>query len=235
MNTPFKWQNFDHFYNTVRKRTRDQLGDGFEFEELKSICSFLFELSNKLDLDKYLDPTGMFISKIKQIRAPKDYLSMMKQYQSISSKDDIDYFIGKLAKQEKMTRSLDAFTTFFRKKKKYIFKPSELIPKEPGLYFLYNEKKELIYIGKSINLSSRAYSSYLERNAKYIKVMLTKTKADAHIFEPYCISIYAPLYNAEFKTRDRPTFELELPLLSDFIILECDVLDIEADYKSSVL
>lgn len=235
MNKVFKWQDFAHFYNTVRRRTRDQLGEGFEFEELKDICLFLFDLSGKLDPEKYMDPTGMLISKIKQTRVPKDYLSMMKGYQSISSKDDVDWFVSSLVKKERRAIKLDELTTFFNKKKKYVFKPTELIPKGPGLYFLYNEEKELIYIGKSTNLSSRAYSSYLERNAKYIKVMLTKTKADAHIFEPYCISIYTPLYNAEFKTNDSPTFELELPPLSDFIILECDVMDAEINYERSIL
>jgi len=34
-------------------------------------------------------------------------------------------------------------------------KDIQLIPKEPGLYYLYNQNKELVYIGKSINLFKR--------------------------------------------------------------------------------
>lgn len=77
-----------------------------------------------------------------------------------------------------------------------------------GLYFLFDENKKLIYIGKSKNLGSRILASTKERKAFYLKYKLTHTKSDANILELYYISIYKPILNSDSKEDDDVTFKL---------------------------
>jgi hypothetical protein len=65
-----------------------------------------------------------------------------------------------------------------------------------GLYFLYNENKDLLYIGKSTSLGDRIISSIIERRIKgFVCVALTKTSADIHFYEPYYIIREKPKLN----------------------------------------
>lgn len=220
MNSTFQWQDFSHFRNTVRKRIKEQLGNGFEFDELEDICSFLFFTASELDLSEYLNPTGVFIAEIKQVKTPDQYLDLMKKYWRILQQESIDYFKNGSPKLKSNDKSLNELFVAFKGGKKYVVKTNnDLIPNKPGIYFLFNAEKELIYIGKSQNLSTRVYASYFDKKAEYARIMVTETKADANILEPYCIAIHSPLHNCEFKTGDKPTFVLELPALGDFIKL----------------
>lgn len=79
---------------------------------------------------------------------------------------------------------------------------------KPGVYFLYNEEKELIYIGKSYKLNSRLPSSIRQRNAIFASVMVTKTEADANILEPYYISLMAPELNEDLTTIEIPSIKI---------------------------
>lgn len=88
-----------------------------------------------------------------------------------------------------------------------------------GLYFLFDENKELIYIGKSRNLSSRVPKSIKERKGFYLKYKLTSTMSDANILELYYISKLKPKLNKDSKESDDTTFEINYKFLekSDFI------------------
>ncbi len=88
-----------------------------------------------------------------------------------------------------------------------------------GLYFLYNENKELIYIGKSKNLGSRILTSTKERKAFYLKYKETHTKSDANILELYYIAKYKPSLNSDSKENDDTTLNLNYSFKqeSDFI------------------
>jgi len=85
----------------------------------------------------------------------------------------------------------------------------EKLEMKAGIYFLFNETKELIYIGKSINLGTRVLSSIRERGAFYVSVAFTKSKSDMHVYEPYFILKEKPLLNSEFKEFDKLTIKLE--------------------------
>lgn len=91
--------------------------------------------------------------------------------------------------------------------------------KSPGVYMFYNRNKELIYIGKSINLSQRLIGSALEKEtAMYATVKETKTYADCGIYEMYYIGLYKPKLNSDGMTDDYPTFELpELGSVAEMI------------------
>lgn len=82
---------------------------------------------------------------------------------------------------------------------------------KPGIYRFYNDKKELIYIGRSVDLFSRVFSSAKERNPKYVDFIICKTQADAYIIEPYLISLFKPLLNSEFKSDSLPTLKIDFP------------------------
>lgn len=91
-----------------------------------------------------------------------------------------------------------------------------------GLYFLYDENKNLIYIGKSKNLGSRILNSVKERQGFYLKYKLPLTKSDTNILELYYISKLKPVLNSESKEVDDTTFEIDYKFLeeSDFILIK---------------
>lgn len=214
----FQWSDSLHFENTARKRIRETLGDEFVFEELSLICSSLYDLSNSLDLEENMNPTGAFISELKQAKTPQHYRQLIIKYVDIVNGKYEGYFRkGTLhLKGTKRQSFKDIFVGYLSNRKIKTVRDNENIPDLPGVYFLYDENKKLIYIGKATCLSTRVYSSCFERSAVFVRTMVTKTKADAHIFEPYLIAIHKPILNYEFKTDDKPTFVLDLPPLGDF-------------------
>jgi hypothetical protein len=101
---------------------------------------------------------------------------------------------------------------------------------KPGVYFLYNDEKELIYIGKSCKLNMRLSSSIRQRNALFVRVMVTKTEADANILEPYYISLMSPPLNGDLITLDRPSFTIN----HDFIQSEMkEIYDLDGIIKNN--
>jgi len=93
------------------------------------------------------------------------------------------------------------------------FKLLKDILKTSGLYFIYNEKKELIYIGKSGNVGNRIITSVRSENlqgeAYYINVKMLENKSDVNLYELYYISKFKPIYNREGKEEDDTTLELD--------------------------
>lgn len=81
----------------------------------------------------------------------------------------------------------------------------ELIPEEPGIYYFYNEKGDLIYIGKSRNLHQRI-STHLSNNTTSRAMEMRDLVADidwestgneliALLRESFEIKNYKPIYN----------------------------------------
>ena len=81
-----------------------------------------------------------------------------------------------------------------------------------GVYFIYDDKNELVYIGKSTScLLSRALKSAEERKTlNFSKIELREciNKSDVAIYEAYYISLYKPIYNSELVFNDIPSIEL---------------------------
>jgi len=80
-----------------------------------------------------------------------------------------------------------------------------------GLYFIYDNRKELIYIGKSRDLGMRIRGSIKERTKyypSYVSVAFTKSVADMHVYEPYYILKMNPLLNVEFREYEGLTLKL---------------------------
>lgn len=77
---------------------------------------------------------------------------------------------------------------------------------QPGVYRMYNEDTEVIYVGKAKNLKNRVSSYFkgtpdsaktrsLVRNIKSMDVTVTRTEAEALILENNFIKKYRPKYN----------------------------------------
>jgi hypothetical protein len=89
---------------------------------------------------------------------------------------------------------------------------------KPGLFFLYNIDKELMFIGKSSQLSGKIIDSVWERNIDgYLSVAHTKTKSDIHVYAPYYIVNEKPLLNESISETDHFSFELKPLEKSDLI------------------
>ncbi len=103
-----------------------------------------------------------------------------------------------------------------------------------GLYALFDVSKELIYLGKSIDLAKRIFESLKKHETGFFfRYAITNNEADANILEPYLISKADPPNNSEFKTKDKPTFTIPVPEWSEFIKVYPDE-DFELDdyYKA---
>ncbi|MCD7724310.1 MAG: hypothetical protein LUI12_01935 [Clostridiales bacterium] len=90
-----------------------------------------------------------------------------------------------------------------------------------GLYAFIGKDNVVLYIGKSIDLSSRIPKSYRERKdyAKINKVMyyVDDNMANVNIMEILLIAEYNPILNTESKTEDIPTkFYSGIDILNDF-------------------
>ena len=81
-----------------------------------------------------------------------------------------------------------------------------------GVYFIYDNDEELVYIGKSTSdLITRACVSAVQRvlgDFKKIELLEFNTKAETNIFEIYYISKLKPKFNSESNTKDILPFDL---------------------------
>ena len=84
------------------------------------------------------------------------------------------------------------------------------LPKKPGVYHFYNNKKEILYIGKAKSLKKRV-SSYFTKNHKNLKTknlilktvdincIILETEIDALLLENNLIKKHQPRYNILLK------------------------------------
>ncbi len=90
------------------------------------------------------------------------------------------------------------------------FKKESLIsiPEKSGVYFFYNIERELVYIGKAVNLRKRL-ASYFKSNyshgilfpesIEYIEYFITKNEKEAYFLERDFIKNKTPKYNIKLK------------------------------------
>lgn len=102
-----------------------------------------------------------------------------------------------------------------------------------GVYFIYNDNGELVYIGKSSNcLLTRSFQSAKDRNTlnfSKIEFRECKSKSDIAIYESYYISLYKPKYNSDLIFDDIPS--VKLPELDVSKIISRSVESEYATYK----
>lgn len=78
------------------------------------------------------------------------------------------------------------------------------LPQVAGVYFFYNEKKDLVYIGKSINIKKRVIQHFsgkdrkslkIQNYVKFIKYEETGSELIALLHESQLIKDYKPIFN----------------------------------------
>ena len=91
-----------------------------------------------------------------------------------------------------------------------LHKMAKALPQEPGVYLMYSDSNEIIYVGKAKNLKNRV-SQYFDGREKQIKVsnmvqnvdhfdfIITKSESDAFALECTLIKKYKPKYNILLK------------------------------------
>jgi len=86
----------------------------------------------------------------------------------------------------------------------------EMLPETPGVYQYFNDKDEIIYVGKAKNLKRRVSSYFnknhdsrktnvLVKNIAYLKYIVVDTPENALLLENNLIKKYQPRYNAMLK------------------------------------
>lgn len=86
----------------------------------------------------------------------------------------------------------------------------DMLPEKPGVYQFYNNKEEIIYVGKAKNLKKRVSSYFnkthessrtnvLVKNIASLKYIVVDTEEDALLLENNLIKRYQPRYNVQLK------------------------------------
>jgi hypothetical protein len=79
-----------------------------------------------------------------------------------------------------------------------------------GLFFLYNLNKDLLFIGKSLNLGTSILEAIADKNVEgYVAVALTQSHSDVYVYEPYYIIKEKPLLNTDINDDDKLTITLK--------------------------
>ena len=78
------------------------------------------------------------------------------------------------------------------------------LPNSPGVYFFHDQKENLVYIGKSINIRKRVQQHFSGRDRKSIKIQIHVKRIGyeimgseliALLYESELIKLHCPLYN----------------------------------------
>jgi len=89
--------------------------------------------------------------------------------------------------------------------------------KRIGVYFIYDDNDEVIYIGKSSNLDKRIKTSCDAKKGKYVRVAEMENKIDATIYESYYISKLSPKFNKYYSDYNQSSLYLPPIELGDKI------------------
>lgn len=157
------------------------------------LYEMLEEGNNNLEIEK-------FIRKfVKELLKLQEYLEGNNQLQNVLDEEFAEeYFIASL---EPMSVWGKEFSGEFEKDFK-------MYARSYGIYFIYDENEELIYIGKSKNLFERLANSLRERGGDKYSFALTETKSDYHLYEIYYIAKLEPKLNVDSAEQDELTVTL---------------------------
>ncbi len=101
-------------------------------------------------------------------------------------------------------------------------------PEKSGVYLLYNSKRELIYIGKALNLRNRLISYiqgkssqgiFFPENVEYFEFIVTTNEKEAFLLERDLIKSKKPKYNIKLRD-DKNFFYLRIKFDEDFPFMD---------------
>lgn len=153
--------------------------------DYKKMFSMTFEEIEKCDLNKYFEPKRFNLEQ-------KTKSENEKKKNKLKSQVDTAFrWSGYHIDKEKLVNNL-----------------CDVIDVS-GVYRIYNNNNELLYIGKSYNLASRIPSSMKERRGFAFDYAIIENKADTDIYEIYYICKLQPPLNEASNTGDIPTIVLQ--------------------------
>lgn len=222
-----RFESGSHMFNYARRMFWNSgrelpLGE----EKFERLCLAVYESADEFygetDNDK-----NFIIVRFDQSLTYKCSLMLREEADLISIEEFIKTYINQLIKLEKYIKGeekpegidFDFIANYFAKE----LKPIETWGKEYsenfladfkkyarvyGVYFIYGEQKELLYVGKSKNLFERLSNSLREKKGAYYSFAVTDTNADSHLYEIYYISKLKPSMNKDSVEEDGLTVTL---------------------------
>ena len=144
-----------------------------------------------------------FLAKKFKVKLPKE--KTKKSYFNFIALYDTKFkkFLKTSESKYEELKNIERREYYFCEKNFWLIK--EKLQEVSGVYFLWNND-ELVYIGKSIDLSNRIINSIKERQTSihitHFSYYRINNYADMHITEPILITKYKPKLNTEFGTID---------------------------------
>jgi len=217
-----------HFINVCCKVVRDKFGNDYLTRRFFHIMHLLYDGTEEfmsgewvVDYDfEYKSPLRVFVSSLVQCKDVSSLTAAMNKGKAdgINLKDGV-FPAQCISKRREYGAQDYEYESPFPLNGIHVKEilSAFLKPNEFGIYMLYNSEKSLIYVGKSKSLISRIPGSCIERGAYYVRFAVTTSMADMHILEPYLISTLKPPLNTDHQCLDWPTFEIPVPIFTDFI------------------
>jgi hypothetical protein len=221
-----KFKSADHVFNYVRKCLVNKDID-IDFNDIVAMCVFLYSCQESRQVfndNGFMSPLDYYISKLSKVDSKEDFAFL---HNSVG--DDLQYIsfflgdslVGSNLKElkkyetpvlaplsERYLHEIEILT--FKNKAELSTKFEDLLNRlqgKAGLYKIYNGS-ELVYLGKSKNLSSRILGSLKERGGSHVSYLEIDNHADMHILEPYLVATLTPKLNTEFITSQKPSYIL---------------------------
>jgi len=198
----FQFENRRHFLNAVKKLLRER---HWAFNNDMQTYDLILKLARQIWYDATKEDDY------------KNYISYCTKYNILPATNQLGLDIMQ-------AQGLEAFKDILQNADKYFddIKLKEEFQKYHsmsvciseisnicGVYKLFDDgTKELVYIGRSINLGTRIVASSLERRANFFSYAETKTESDSAIYEAYYITKFKPKFNKLGKFEDDPTIVL---------------------------
>lgn len=151
--------NFD--YNIIQQEFKDL---GFDWKRQK-LCTVRLSRKiipglNSYSLGNICSAEGIHIAD--RHRAKGDAEATVELFRRLVERDDkfiINGFLNRRSRQATLPPLLDKEVV-------------DNLPERPGVYYFKNEKKEIIYVGKAINIKQRVISHFYDKKKKEISMCL---------------------------------------------------------------
>jgi len=92
-----------------------------------------------------------------------------------------------------------------------------------GIYLFRSQNEELLYVGKTCNLSNRVRQHLAEdkewkNDIYYVDFYSAVNESDREILETYCINLFEPVFNSDKVYNTKPEIKIELPEKHRFLL-----------------
>ena len=196
--------------------SKEQMKHKLQFKEpSESQINYAYAIADVLELDKPIGDSYVFWKFI-NTNKPKYVAFFEKQ----KKENTIERFLR--------YRPVEIPLKNFKKQIEKLYKQS-------GVYAFLGKDNELLYIGKSIDLSNRIPSSLNERRrVAFVNAVLyypVETEADTNILEIMLIAENKPILNGESNSKDYPImYHSNINIIKDFERLDFDFEKYEKDW-----